>query len=122
MVRVFHPSIVRHPPKDIVRPSTDYVKWDIAIFPFDAIRHSTYNPCMTDIGKRIRQFRDAAGLSQSGLAEKAGIPIRSVQNWEQGHRLPSVKHLLPLATALGISIDALFAPTPPADAPKPRRK
>lgn len=77
--------------------------------------------------EKLRQLREAAGLSQAGLAEKAGVPIRSVQNWEQGHRGPSAHAVLLLAQALGISSDELLGELgtgnkPPKKRPRGRPK
>jgi transcriptional regulator with XRE-family HTH domain len=71
-------------------------------------------------GTQLRRLREKAGLSQRGLAERAGVSLRSVQNWEQGHRAPRARPLLALARALGVSVEALLTeePTP---AKKPRR-
>ncbi len=56
----------------------------------------------------IQKLREQAGLSQSELARKAGVPVRSIQNWEQGHRLPRPQALLPLASALGSPVEKLI--------------
>jgi transcriptional regulator with XRE-family HTH domain len=69
----------------------------------------------------MRQLRMKAGLSQAGLAREAGLPLRSIQNWEQGHRLPRVDCLLPLAAALGVAVEALLV-NGDAAAGKPVRK
>lgn len=34
----------------------------------------------------LKEIREKTGLSQSKFAEKAGIPVRSYQNYEQGRR------------------------------------
>lgn len=34
----------------------------------------------------LKELREKTGLSQSKFAEKAGIPVRSYQNYEQGRR------------------------------------
>lgn len=35
---------------------------------------------------KLKELREKTGLSQKAFAEKAGIPVRSYQNYEQGHR------------------------------------
>jgi transcriptional regulator with XRE-family HTH domain len=60
------------------------------------------------LAQYIQKLKEQAGLSQSELARKAGVPVRSVQNWEQGHRLPRAQALLPLADALGVPVDKLI--------------
>jgi transcriptional regulator with XRE-family HTH domain len=56
----------------------------------------------------LKQARERAGLTQEGLAEKTGLPLRSLQNWEQGHRTPRVGVILTLARALGTSAEGLL--------------
>jgi transcriptional regulator with XRE-family HTH domain len=56
----------------------------------------------------IQKLREQAGLSQSQLAKRAGVPVRSIQNWEQGHRQPRPPALLPLAEALGVPVEKLI--------------
>jgi transcriptional regulator with XRE-family HTH domain len=66
----------------------------------------------------LQRLREKAGLSQSELAEKAGVPVRSIQNWEQGHRQPRAPALLPLAQALGVSVESLLGEMIKPAAPK----
>lgn len=66
----------------------------------------------------IQKLREQAGLSQSELAKRAGVPVRSVQNWEQGHRQPRPLALLPLAEALGVPVEKLIKSMSDAGPPK----
>ena len=36
----------------------------------------------------MKEFRESIGMSQSQFAEYFGIPIRTLQEWEQGRRVP----------------------------------
>lgn len=36
--------------------------------------------------KRLKEMRQAAGLSQTQLAEKAGMSLRTLQHYEQGSK------------------------------------
>src|ERR1700735_3652477 len=38
--------------------------------------------------ERLRQLREAAGLKQTAFATQAGINLRTLQNYEIGHRYP----------------------------------
>ncbi len=58
-------------------------------------------------GAQLRSAREAAGLSQQELAEKASIAIDSIQNWEQGRTRPRLPALAKLAQTLGVSLDVL---------------
>jgi putative transcriptional regulator len=37
----------------------------------------------------VADIREATGLSQSKFAELLGVPVRTLQEWEQGRRAPS---------------------------------
>lgn len=37
--------------------------------------------------RKLKEMRQAAGLSQSQLAEKAGINVRTLQHYEQGSKI-----------------------------------
>ena len=36
----------------------------------------------------VRKLREAHGLTQQDLAEKCGVTLRTVQNWEKGKTIP----------------------------------
>jgi transcriptional regulator with XRE-family HTH domain len=62
--------------------------------------------------ENLRTLREKAGLSQTELAKKAGVPFRSYQNWETGLREPRISTVTALAEALGVSVDQLVADEP----------
>lgn len=41
-----------------------------------------------DISEKIKQLRKKTGLSQSKFSAKFGIPVRTLQQWEQGISAP----------------------------------
>ena len=61
------------------------------------------------LGAKIHAARRKASLSQEALAEELGVKQSSVSQWERGHTRPSLAHLVPLATALGVSLDDLLS-------------
>ncbi len=61
-----------------------------------------------ELGKKIRQLRFKAGLTQEQLAEKLGIVPQSVSKWENAVAMPDVTLLPLLAEIFGVSIDDLF--------------
>jgi len=71
---------------------------------------------MATFGEKLKELRDAAGLTQRALAEAAGVPIGTVRDYEQGSRDPLLSNAQRLAKALGASLD-LFPPP----APRPKR-
>lgn len=54
------------------------------------------------IGQRVRERRQAAGLTQERLAELAELHPTFVSNLERGYRVPSVVTVLRIAHGLGI--------------------
>ena len=61
-----------------------------------------------ELGKKIRQLRFKAGLTQEQLAEKLGIGPQSVSKWETAAAMPDITTLPLLAEVFGVSIDDLF--------------
>lgn len=55
---------------------------------------------------RLRELREAAGLTQTGLAEKAGMTRIGIAQLETGKRSPAWESVLALSTALGVSVEA----------------
>ena len=61
-----------------------------------------------ELGKKIRQLRFKAGLTQEQLAGKLGIGAQSVSKWENAVAMPDITTLPLLAEIFGVSIDDLF--------------
>ncbi len=60
-------------------------------------------------GQRLRDLREAAGLSQAKLAELTGVTRNAVSQWEGGETQPSSRRLAKLAKALRVPIDEIMA-------------
>ena len=54
---------------------------------------------MPEICDRLREVREALGLSQQALAERCGITARSQRNYESGERHPDSAYLAAIAAA-----------------------
>ena len=63
---------------------------------------------MIVVGKRIRQARVLAGLTQEQLAEKIGVSRTAIVRWESAETEPTLEHLLALTTSLHVSADYLL--------------
>ena len=61
-----------------------------------------------DIGKRLRQVREAKGLSQHDLEGLTGLPRTHISQIENGHSTPSFRVLERWAKALDIELHELF--------------
>jgi transcriptional regulator with XRE-family HTH domain len=55
--------------------------------------------------EKLRQLRDAAGLTQGQLAERSGINLWTIRGYEQGRREPNWKGVLSLAKALAVAAE-----------------
>lgn len=55
------------------------------------------------IGARIKQYREALGLSQAELAEGLGVSRPTITHWESGRRAMDAMNLLNAAVLLGVS-------------------
>ena len=60
------------------------------------------------LGENIRKYRKANSLSQEELADRLNVSRQSISLWETGKTQPSIDVLARLASALGISADALL--------------
>jgi transcriptional regulator with XRE-family HTH domain len=57
-------------------------------------------------GERMRELREAVGLSEAKLADKAGLPFGSVHGYGLGRRKPSFAAVVKIARALGVTCEA----------------
>ena len=58
--------------------------------------------------ERLREARELRGLSQGGLADRAGLQPSAISHFETGGRKPSFENLRRLADALSVSTDFLL--------------
>ena len=55
------------------------------------------------VGENIRTIRKERGLTQKALAEKTGLSVRSIQDFEYDKIVPKLETLLKLASVLQVS-------------------
>jgi len=60
-------------------------------------------------GERIRELRQAKGLSQEELAFRAKVHRTYLGGIERGERNPALKNIVAIAEALDISLSELFS-------------
>jgi len=60
------------------------------------------------LGNRLRELREAKGLTQAQLADLIGVSRKTVNTVENGVFIPSTVVALKLAGALGCSVEQLF--------------
>ncbi|MBO5779333.1 MAG: helix-turn-helix domain-containing protein [Clostridia bacterium] len=71
-------------------------------------------------GNYICQLREKKGLSQADLGKILGVSNKAVSKWETGASYPSTEMMLPLAQALGTTIEELY--TAVSQSKQPRTK
>lgn len=68
-----------------------------------------------EIGKRIRRFRKACGISQEQLAEKIGISTTHMSHIETANTKLSLPVFIAITEALGVQADELLHDPPLAE-------
>lgn len=82
-------------------------KYEILFSIADALNVSIDDLMNIDTGKRIKEERVKAKLTQEKLAQSAEISVFTLQKYESGDRNPKIEQLKKIANALGISITQL---------------
>jgi transcriptional regulator with XRE-family HTH domain len=72
-------------------------------------------------GQHLRGLRDEAGLSRAELARRAGVPVSTLQNWENDRGFSNLAAGVRLAGALGVPVErfAEGVEDPAEDEPEP---
>ena len=68
-----------------------------------------------DVSKRLIALRECCGLTQNGLAERAGVSQTHLRRVELGQADITVGHLQLLCDAMGISVGEFFKEESPSD-------
>lgn len=71
------------------------------------------------IGEQLRQARQQRGLSLTALSEQTDVSVGAISNIERGASSPSIRTLLSITNALGISLGDLFSDVSPPAAASP---
>ena len=61
-----------------------------------------------EFGKRIRELRHNAGMSQEQLAEKFGVSVQAVSKWECSQSYPDIELMRDIAGTFGVTVDYLL--------------
>lgn len=59
-----------------------------------------------NFGQKLRELREAKGLSRDALATASGVPFGTIHGYEIGRRGPTLSTTLKLAQALGVDCTA----------------
>lgn len=62
----------------------------------------------TKFGKKLKEIRNARGVTQEELADKTGLTVESISNIERGIFGPKFDNLEKIAKVLKVEVKALF--------------
>lgn len=60
------------------------------------------------IGRRIRECREVAHMTQKELGAKCGIDAANIRKYENGRQRPKLETVEKIAGALGVSVESLY--------------
>jgi len=66
------------------------------------------NPKAIEVGKRIRQAREAVGMTQIQLGSRVGVSDAAITQYEGGRNLPRLRRLEAIAEVLGVTTEWLL--------------
>lgn len=61
-----------------------------------------------ELGKSLASLREAAGLTQTQVAEHLGVRASSISNWENAIREPTIENITMFADACGFDLNVDF--------------
>ncbi len=61
---------------------------------------------MKTFGEGLKGLRESTGLTQAALAQRTGLSLGVIRDYEQGRKEPSLRSAFKMADALGVSCDA----------------
>ncbi|TXF39047.1 helix-turn-helix transcriptional regulator [Collinsella sp. BA40] len=67
------------------------------------------------IASGIRAERGRAHMSQADLADRCGLNVVSIANYEREASCPSLENAIRIAEALGCTVNDLVSPQAPAE-------
>ena len=81
------------------------------------------DPIHLHVGRRLRELRTGAGLTQGALGRAVGITAQQIQKYEMGKNRISATMIYGLARHFGVPIAAFFEglPDPALGAPQAKR-
>ncbi|WP_143464099.1 helix-turn-helix domain-containing protein [Levilactobacillus enshiensis] len=65
----------------------------------------------TELGPRLKHFRQMQQLTQTELADKLHVSRQTVSSWETGRNQPDIATITQLATLYHLSVDAILLDT-----------
>ncbi len=86
------------------------------------VRYADMAVVLRDVGRRVRELREAKGLTQVVVAAKLEVATQRIQFIESGKANLTLATLIELANALDAPLSEFFpAPVPARPAPRKRK-
>ena len=63
-----------------------------------------YDFDLISFGMRLRHIRETYHMKQAEVAENVGVSTKTVQNWENGQKMPGIDNLYALAGYYNVSV------------------
>lgn len=60
------------------------------------------------LGEKLKHYRKSAGYTQDELSKILSVTPQAISKWENDKGTPDIELLVPISTALGITVDALL--------------
>lgn len=70
--------------------------------------NSKYDFDTISFGMRLTEIRKFYGRTQEEIADKVGVSVKSVQNWENGSKMPTVDNIVALAMCYGMTVGEII--------------
>lgn len=70
----------------------------------DVTEEAWFSDSQATLGDRLSAAREAAGLSQTALASRLGVRLKTLRGWENDLAEPRANRLQMLAAMLGVSL------------------
>jgi len=74
------------------------------------------------IRRNCKRFREEAGWTQQGLAERAGLALSSITKYEAGKATPDRENMHAMAVAFGLQDGDFYKKDPPSVSPIPEAR
>jgi transcriptional regulator with XRE-family HTH domain len=81
--------------------------------------NTLYDVSMASAASRLKTLREAAGLSQRELARLLGQDQSNIHYWESTGKAPRSDVLVPMAKALGVTVEELLGQPKPSRVTSP---
>lgn len=62
----------------------------------------------SEISKKVKNLRNSLNLNQSDFAEKVGVKLQTISDWERGRTEPDINQLISISQTCSVTLDWLL--------------